>query len=193
MKSAGKNCTAKDALREEDDKQRKEGKPVLSPQEKQQHSAMPMRTMIQAKYVEPFDEDDHRSIDEARAKEIGRRIKELRKTFLLIASQEVFGKGIGVSRGAVANWEIGKGISRVNLYRVSEVYNISMVWLSTGKGNPRGRNTAQELPALIEQSGLDESEQEEFVDEIKALLGVRIRHRRPGGSRGNGPPNNNND
>ena len=163
---------------------------MLSQQERPQ-AVMPTRiTAVEAKYVEPFDENDHRPIDEASAKEIGVRLKELRKKYLDISSQEVFGVGVGVSRGAVANWEIGKGISRVNLYRVARIYDISFVWLSTGKGEPRGGNTpGEELPDLLKQSGLNKAEQEELVDEFKAILGLRIKHR-GGGGRGNGPDSN---
>jgi transcriptional regulator with XRE-family HTH domain len=189
MKSAGKICTAKEALREEEEEQRKEGKPVLSPHERSP-AVIPNRvTMSQAKYVEPFVQGEPHPIDEARAKEIGARLRELRKNFLDISSQEVFGAGIGVSRGAVANWEVGKGISRVNLYRVSEYYQVSMVWLSTGKGQPRGRNNP-DLTALIEESGLSERSQEDLIEDVKALISSRIKRE---SGRGNGPNNNTND
>lgn len=50
-------------------------------------------------YLAPMAQDD----------EIGARVREVRGS----ATQEAFGKRLGVSRGAVANWERGLGIKRV--------------------------------------------------------------------------------
>lgn len=125
--------------------------------------------------------------DQETAKEIGARLRVLRKDYLEISSQENFAEPLGVTRGAVANWEIGKGISRVNLYRIAQAYDVSMVWLSTGKGTPQGGgSTAEDLPALIEDSGLPQKEQDEFVEDVKALLDTRIK--RHHADRGNGGP-----
>lgn len=64
---------------------------------------------------------------------IGRRIQELRDDILHL-SQEASAKGLGVTRGSVGNWELGKGIKRENLLRIARAYNASVEWLSTGRG-----------------------------------------------------------
>ncbi len=43
---------------------------------------------------------------------------------------------LGVTRGAVANWEVGTGVKRTTLQQISEEFNISLVWLTTGAGAP---------------------------------------------------------
>lgn len=63
---------------------------------------------------------------------IGARIRLARKRLGL--SQEEFGAGIDVSRGAVANWERGQGIKRENLVALSRHYPIDLQWLLTGEG-----------------------------------------------------------
>lgn len=51
-------------------------------------------------------------------------------------SQEKFGIALGTTRGAVGNWELGKGIKQENLEQISENFDVSLDWLSTGKGLP---------------------------------------------------------
>lgn len=66
---------------------------------------------------------------------IGKRIAQLRKEHLGIESQQVFAKRLGnVTRGAVGNWELGKGIKRENLQRIANVFEVSFDWLATGRG-----------------------------------------------------------
>ena len=55
-------------------------------------------------YLAPMAQDD----------EIGARVREVRGS----ATQEAFGKRLGVSRGAVANWERGLGIKRENMQAI---------------------------------------------------------------------------
>lgn len=62
--------------------------------------------------------------------EIGARIREVRGS----VTQETFGKRLGVSRGAVANWERGLGIKRDNMQAIAEKFRVSFEWLATGKG-----------------------------------------------------------
>lgn len=68
-------------------------------------------------------------------KTLASRIAYLRKDVLGL-SQAEFGGALGVSRGAVANWEVGKDISRENLRNISTVYNVTMDWLDKGRGAP---------------------------------------------------------
>lgn len=63
---------------------------------------------------------------------IAARIKFVRKNAGL--SQEAFGKVLGVSRGAVGNWELDKDIGRDNLLAIAKRWNISLDWLMDGKG-----------------------------------------------------------
>lgn len=76
--------------------------------------------------------------------ETGRRIRRLRQTILDITQAEFADKVGGVTRGAVGNWELGKGIKRENLQRIADEFKISFEWLATGKGEPT--NAALTIP-----------------------------------------------
>jgi phage repressor protein C with HTH and peptisase S24 domain len=43
---------------------------------------------------------------------------------------------LGTSRGAVGNWELGKGIKQENLEQIAEKFDVSLDWLSMGTGQP---------------------------------------------------------
>lgn len=66
-------------------------------------------------YLAPMAQDD----------EIGARVREVRGS----ATQEAFGKRLGVSRGAVANWERGLGIKRENMQAIVDKFRVSFEWL----------------------------------------------------------------
>lgn len=51
-------------------------------------------------------------------------------------SQERFAEVLGTSRGAVGNWELGKGIKQENLEQISEKFDVSLDWLSRAEGKP---------------------------------------------------------
>lgn len=72
--------------------------------------------------------------------EIAARIRQVRDGM----TQEAFGKRLGVSRGAVANWERGLGIKRENLQAISDKFRVSFEWLGTGKGTSASK--AEEKP-----------------------------------------------
>ena len=74
--------------------------------------------------------------------EIGKRIRFLRVDVLGLRSQEAFADRLGgVTRGAVGNWELGKGIKTENLRRIAETFDVSLDWLATSKGSaPEARN-----------------------------------------------------
>lgn len=71
-------------------------------------------------YLAPMAKDD----------EIGARVREVRSKL----TQEAFGKRLGVSRGAVANWERGLGIKRENMQMIAEKFRVPFEWLATGNG-----------------------------------------------------------
>lgn len=64
--------------------------------------------------------------------EIGERIKTLR-AYLDIKGTKL-AADIGVSRGAVGNWERGQGIKRENLQKIADYYKVSFDWLATNRG-----------------------------------------------------------
>lgn len=68
-------------------------------------------------------------------KTLASRIAYLRKDVLEL-SQAVFGGMVEVSRGAVANWEVGGDISRENLSKISTTFGVSLDWLDKGRGAP---------------------------------------------------------
>lgn len=61
------------------------------------------------------------------------RIRKVREINDL--TQAEFATRLGdVERGAVGNWERGKGISTENLEQIAKQFRVSMDWLSTGRG-----------------------------------------------------------
>lgn len=60
------------------------------------------------------------------------RIKYIRAASGL--SQEEFGEELGVSRGAVGNWELGKGIKTESLTAISKRFSVPLDWLARGIG-----------------------------------------------------------
>lgn len=68
------------------------------------------------------------------AEAIGRRIKQLRAEAKL--TQEAFARRLNVTRGAVGNWELGKGVKRENLTMIANELSTSFEWLATGSASP---------------------------------------------------------
>lgn len=62
----------------------------------------------------------------------GDRIKALRQSLGL--TQQEFADRIGIKRGAIANYEIGRNISDVVINSICRTYNVSEHWLRTGEG-----------------------------------------------------------
>lgn len=69
---------------------------------------------------------------------VGKRIRHLRQ--LLGKTQQEFADALhphvegGITRGAVGNWELDKGIKTENLMLISEVTGAAVEWLASGKG-----------------------------------------------------------
>lgn len=50
-------------------------------------------------------------------------------------TQEAFAAKLGTTtRGAVGNWELGKGIKTDNLVAIADVFSVSFEWLANGRG-----------------------------------------------------------
>jgi transcriptional regulator with XRE-family HTH domain len=64
---------------------------------------------------------------------IGKRIRLLRDS-VPDRTQADFARLLGVSRGAVGNWELGQGIKRENLVLVSQKTGASLDWLMGNNG-----------------------------------------------------------
>ena len=63
---------------------------------------------------------------------MGNRIKELRKALGL--TQQEFADRIGVKRGAIANYEIGRNASDTAVALICREFGVSEHWLRTGEG-----------------------------------------------------------
>lgn len=66
------------------------------------------------------------------------RIRFVRTLYEL--SQEEFADVLDVSRGAVGNWELGKGIKTGSLTAISQKFNVPLDWLAHGVGKKPTRD-----------------------------------------------------
>lgn len=67
-------------------------------------------------------------------KEIGDRLKAIRNE--LGITQQEFADGLGIQRGTVANYEIGKNKPIAAIIKmICEKYSINKKWLETGEGD----------------------------------------------------------
>lgn len=69
------------------------------------------------------------------ADEIGKRIREVRESRGALSQSEFASKLNRVTRGAVGNWERGKGIKRENLQAIADKFSVSFEWLASGRGS----------------------------------------------------------
>jgi phage repressor protein C with HTH and peptisase S24 domain len=89
---------------------------------------------------------------------IGRRIRYVREVLLHVTQNE-FAARLGITRGAVGNWERDKGIKRENLVLISEKIGVDYNWLSRGLGpaptelSTKGRNPQPNATVAIGTSG----------------------------------------
>jgi transcriptional regulator with XRE-family HTH domain len=60
------------------------------------------------------------------------RIRFIRKLHKL--TQEEFAAVLGTTRGAVGNWELGKGIKLENLTQIATQFSVQLEWLGQGTG-----------------------------------------------------------
>jgi transcriptional regulator with XRE-family HTH domain len=92
---------------------------------------------------------------------IGKRIRLLRE-YVPGRTQADFARLLGVSRGAVGNWELGQGIKRENLVLVSQKTGASLDWLMGNNGEdvvlpPLDAVAATLTPLNIYQVAVDET------------------------------------
>ena len=75
------------------------------------------------------------------------RIKHVREQMQL--SQEAFGQQIGVSKGAVSQWEGGdiKNLRPPNLFAIQRISSFSAEWIATGAG-PKHLKKTSDVPPL---------------------------------------------
>ena len=74
--------------------------------------------------------DIHAGMPENAKRNIGKRIRRLRKH--LDRTQDQFGALVGTSRGAVTNWERGGGISLGHVTAISERTGVRPGWIMSG-------------------------------------------------------------
>lgn len=102
--------------------------------------------------------------------ELGKRVHHLRTEILGIDRQADFAARLGVTRGAVGNWEVGKGVKRANLERIAETFTISIAWLTTGAGSPVAKPS---IDARLEL--LPPEEYDPLYEHFQAMIDNRLR------------------
>jgi transcriptional regulator with XRE-family HTH domain len=105
---------------------------------------------------------------------VGDRIRRLRSHELEL-SQVAFADRLGVSRGAVGNWETGQGIKRASLERIVETFNVSFDWLASGLGQPY---QGKPLETRIRELLMPSDEADDFIELVNLLLEERVRQLR---------------
>lgn len=112
----------------------------------------------------------------ARSPGIGERIRRLRVHVLQIPSQIDFADRLGVSRGAVGNWETGKDISRASVQKIVETFDVSYDWLASGRGQPLNpRPLERHIHDLLADY---EGEADDFISLVELLLQERLKQLR---------------
>jgi transcriptional regulator with XRE-family HTH domain len=104
--------------------------------------------------------------------DIGKRIYQLRTELL------------GMTRGAVSQWESGRGIRRVNLERIAARFGVPVEWLMLGKGSPRADTPAIDTVSEATNVDLKElafrlpfGERESFYREMEAVFEAALNSR----------------
>ncbi len=109
-------------------------------------------------------------------KTIGARIKFVRTAKGMTQQQFADFLG-GVTRGAIGNWELEKGITAGNMETVARKTGVSLDWLMTGRGEPpegappsqpRGREPAR----FVDRNGEDIAASDAGILEIDAEAGL---------------------
>jgi transcriptional regulator with XRE-family HTH domain len=107
------------------------------------------------------------------AKEIGERIKEVR-TVKVGGSQNSFAESLGVSRGLVSHWEVGRGINRHHLVQIGAVFNISLYWLLAGQGRPEMCKHQKTLEQKVANRRMTKGDEDKFWTELLAFAEFRL-------------------
>lgn len=69
-------------------------------------------------------------------------------------TQAIFAHRLGVSRGAVGNWERGLGIKRENLLSIAREFSVSFDWLATGNEASSGLGPAHAATGDVTYAGI---------------------------------------
>lgn len=104
-------------------------------------------------------------------KEIGDRLKAIRNE--LGITQQEFADGLGIQRGTVANYEIGKNKPIAAIIKmICEKYNINKKWLETGEGDMFADLTRdEEIARFVAKatSGRDENIQRRLLALLSSM------------------------
>lgn len=107
---------------------------------------------------------------------LANRIRFVRKQHKM--SQERFAEALGtvegikVTRGAVGNWELGKGISRANLAAIADRFKVNLDWLEFGKGEMPLKSTFEEAEKAVDKQSKGDAESHRIAQ--NALIGQKI-------------------
>ena len=90
--------------------------------------------------------------------EMRKRIGQLRKSLGL--TQKQFGEKIGVQRGTVTNYELGRNIATETVrLMISKIYGVRREWLETGEGEMfKKKNRYEQAWDMSEKYLKDENE-----------------------------------
>lgn len=100
------------------------------------------------------------------------RIKALRKTLNL--TQQEFADRIGVKRGTIANYEIGRNKPVDAIYSlICREFNVNKDWLRNGKGNMFINTNTLSLDEFAEANHLTELEKKILCEFIKLSPDIR--------------------
>lgn len=99
---------------------------------------------------------------------LGERIHHLRDHLGL--SQKEFAARLGVTRGAVGNWEIGTGAKRRSLEDIVDAFHCDRQWLYLGTGVPFPKGS---IDAKLAKLPADEAEYYSIA--INFMLDLRLR------------------
>lgn len=84
----------------------------------------------------------------------GQRIAHVREQILNLDSQERLSEILGLTRGAVGNWELGKGVKTENLAKLAELANVRLDWLAFNKGPKLTSSVQSDEPSNATVLGL---------------------------------------
>ena len=103
--------------------------------------------------------------------EMRKRIGQLRKSLGL--TQKQFGEKIGVQRGTVTNYELGRNIPTETVrLMISKIYGVRREWLETGEGEMfKKKNRYEQAWDMSEKYLKDENEmfRQRLISEISEL------------------------
>lgn len=116
--------------------------------------------------------------------ETGQRIRKMRDVLGIKGTE--LAKRVGVTRGAVGNWELGQGIKRENLQKIAAEFKVSFEWLALNRGEMRPTVPLSSLDQLVEEAARELGEEEadllreDLEREIhrRRAMAERIRHAR---------------